>query len=242
MRPEPLRWQLGQRFGWLAESHGWSQTVHFQPFSLVSMITRERVANYLSQHNIISLTHICRSATFRPVKHLSESEMEKLLVVAEARSRRNWLALLVGYNHGLRVSEIIGLRAKNVVDGFLTVKRLKGSERTSQPLVASERTALEGFCTGLRPNDRLFPVSRVMMHKVFKQYCALAGIPRIPGRGIHALKHSIAMHSIKIAGIEAVRVYLGHKSLSSTGAYLKISDGEASSAVQGAIGRKLETL
>lgn len=172
------------------------------------------------------------------MKHLSESEMGRLLAVAETHSRRNWLALLVGYNHGLRVSEITTLRARNVVDGFLTVKRLKGSERTSQPLVASERTALEQFCSDLRPNDRIFPVSRVMLHKIFKHYCELAGIPRIPGRGIHALKHSIAMHSIKAAGIEAVRVYLGHKSLSSTGAYLKISDGEASSAVQGAIARK----
>lgn len=146
------------------------------------------------------------------MKHLTRSEITQILDVARAHSQRNYLALLVGYNHGLRVSEIVSLRPRDIVDGFLTVKRLKGSERTSQPLVASERASLEEFCAAMRPNDLLFPVSRVMMHKIFKHYCQLAGIPRIPGRGMHSLKHSIAMHSIKSAGIEAVRVYLGHKS------------------------------
>lgn len=171
------------------------------------------------------------------MKHLSESEMGRLLAVARGKSARNWLALLVGYNHGLRVSEITALRARDVRDGFITVKRLKGSERTSQPLLDAERQALETFCATFKPNERLFPVSRVMMHKVFKHYCELAGIPNIPGRGMHSLKHSIAMHSIKDAGIQAVRTYLGHKSLASTGAYLKLSDGEASLAVQSAIGK-----
>jgi integrase len=43
------------------------------------------------------------------------------------------------------------------------------------------------------------------------------------------------MLSIKKAGIENVRQYLGHKSIASTGAYLKVSDAEASRAVSAAM-------
>jgi site-specific recombinase XerD len=39
------------------------------------------------------------------------------------------------------------------------------------------------------------------------------------------------MQTIQAAGIENVRQYLGHKSISSTGAYLKVSDSEAAAAV-----------
>jgi hypothetical protein len=39
------------------------------------------------------------------------------------------------------------------------------------------------------------------------------------------------MQTIHSAGIENVRQYLGHKSMSSTGAYLRKTDAEASSAV-----------
>jgi len=40
------------------------------------------------------------------------------------------------------------------------------------------------------------------------------------------------MHGIKEAGIEGVRQYLGHKSISSTGVYLKVDDAQASAAVR----------
>jgi site-specific recombinase XerD len=39
------------------------------------------------------------------------------------------------------------------------------------------------------------------------------------------------MQTIKSAGIENVRQYLGHKNISSTGAYLKVSDEVASEAI-----------
>ncbi len=42
----------------------------------------------------------------------------------------------------------------------------------------------------------------------------------------HISKHTIAMEVIHSAGIENVRQYLGHKSISSTGAYLKVSDAD----------------
>jgi hypothetical protein len=43
------------------------------------------------------------------------------------------------------------------------------------------------------------------------------------------------MLTIRTAGIENVRAYLGHKSIASTGAYLKVDDETASKAVGAAM-------
>ena len=53
-------------------------------------------------------------------------------------------------------------------------------------------------------------------------------------RHFHVLKHSCAMSGIP-KGIEHVRVYLGYKSISSTGIYLKVDDATASAAIQAAL-------
>jgi integrase len=57
-----------------------------------------------------------------------------------------------------------------------------------------------------------------------------AGIPSHLAN-FHCAKHTRAMHSIKTAGIENVRVYLGHKSIASAGAYLKVIDPQAAQAM-----------
>ena len=86
----------------------------------------------------------------------------------------------------------------------------------------------------LKPGDRLFPMSRFGVYKLIKRAGKRAGIPEhklFP----HALKHSIAMQTIHSAGIENVRQWLGHKSIASTGAYLRVSDEEASRAIGSAL-------
>ena len=67
-----------------------------------------------------------------------------------------------------------------------------------------------------------------------QRYAAEAGIPARK-RHPHVLKHTIAMQTIHSAGIENVRQYLGHKSISSTGSYLKRTDAEAAIAIGDAL-------
>ena len=77
------------------------------------------------------------------------------------------------------------------------------------------------------------PLSRIQFWRLVRRYGAAAALPRHLCHP-HTLKHSIAMQSIGKAGIENVRQYLGHKSTSSTGAYLRVGDDAASSAVYAA--------
>jgi len=172
------------------------------------------------------------------MKSLTKEQLLSLLSVAKKDSERNWLMLALTFNHGLRVSETLSLTPQKCRDGFLSVSRLKGSLHTTQPLVASadllldEKSAVEGLAC--LQTIRLFPITRQAVHKMFRKYCAQVGIPSHLAH-IHTLKHTCGMLAIKKAGIENVRQYLGHKSIASTGMYLRVDDQAASQAVQSAL-------
>ena len=161
-------------------------------------------------------------------------------MAARAHRHRDWLMILIAFWHGLRATEVCGLTADMVRDGHLTMARLKGSLRTIQPLVEhadellDERKALIEYAAQSTPNQPIFGIGRQQFWKLFQRYAEQAGIPAHK-RHPHVLKHTIAMQSIHSAGIENTRQYLGHKSLSSTGAYLKVSDEDASRAVISAV-------
>ena len=171
---------------------------------------------------------------------LSKPELIALLQEARGHSQRNWLMILVAYCHGLRASEVIALQRDAVKDGHLTVARLKGSQRTVQPLISDENPLLDerkgvfDFVDSLPRNQKLFPVTRQHFWRLVQRYAKAAGLPARK-RHPHALKHTIAMQIIDKTGIQNTRQYLGHKSMSSTGEYLKTTDAQASEAVAKAL-------
>ena len=149
--------------------------------------------------------------------------------------------ITLAWRHGLRASEVCSLRVKDIdLAGFITVQRLKGSLRTTQPLFPEEKLVLATLCTDRRPAEYLFPgrfsghITRQVFFLGFQKACQEAGIPAHLAHP-HALKHTTGMTVIQ-KGIENARQYLGHKSIASTGAYLKVSDQEASRAAAAAFG------
>ena len=65
------------------------------------------------------------------MQSLEKDQLLGLLAEAQKANREHWLMFLVGYWHGLRVSEILALTPAMIADGYLTVQRLKGSMRTT---------------------------------------------------------------------------------------------------------------
>jgi integrase len=171
---------------------------------------------------------------------LDREQILKLLAAARLKRERDWLMILLAFNHGLRASEVIAIRRDDVRDGYLTVQRLKGSLRTVQPLIRhsnpllSELPALFDYASDFFEKQKLFPLTRQRFWQLVQEYGERAGIPKHL-RHPHVMKHSIAAQTIHTAGIENVRQHLGHKVMSSTGEYLKVTDEAASAAVRTAL-------
>jgi integrase len=171
------------------------------------------------------------------MNHLEKDELLAFLKVAREHSPSDWLLFAFQYIHALRISEVLALTPENFDGGFVTVQRLKGSLRTTQPLVIhddpllNERPAIEALLSTLAPQQRLFgALTKQNANYRFAKYAKLAGLPKHK-RHTHCLRHSRAMHTIKIAGIENVRQLCGHSSIASTGNYLRTSCASAWAAL-----------
>lgn len=170
------------------------------------------------------------------MQHLAKVELLQFLETAKSVRERDWLMFLVAYWHGLRASEVVGLQRNAIANGFITVSRLKGSDTTTQPLVEddnsllNERAPLETLARSTPGTSPMFPFSRVHYFRLFRKYAKRAGLPEHKWHP-HTLKHSVARHHIREMGIENMQKYLGHKSMASTGEYLKVTDEEASAAM-----------
>ena len=168
------------------------------------------------------------------MKSLSKEQLASLLAVARAHSERDYLMILVAYNHGLRASEVVTLTSASICDGFITVKRLKGSRSTTHRLFDSEASALTTLAAEKAgANEPLFNICRQHFWYLVQKHGKVAGIPKHLCHP-HIAKHSIAMHTIHRAGIENVRTFLAHVSIASTGCYLKVDDDTASAACNAA--------
>lgn len=174
------------------------------------------------------------------MESLDRAQILALLRCARAACERDWLMIATAFLHGLRASEVVSFQASAVRTGFLEIRRLKGSLRTVQELHSSSeplldvRKALTEYAAKTPFNQPVFNVHRSTFWRIMQRHAAAAGIPahqRFP----HILKHSIAMQTIDSAGIYNVKQRLGHKSLASTGAYLKVTDAAADKAIGAAL-------
>lgn len=176
--------------------------------------------------------------------HLSAEQMKTLLNQARRGDLRLYGMILLGWRHGLRATEICSLRVGDfdlTLPGFLTVQRLKGSLRTTQQLFPDEVAVLQTLTRGKTAEEFLFPgrkadthLTRAAFYEQFQELCRSVGLPFHLSHP-HVLKHSCGM-TVITQGIEFTRQYLGHKSISSTGAYLRVSDEAASKAAMAAFG------
>lgn len=189
------------------------------------------------------------------MQSLDRAEIKALIqnVSGTHNDVRNRLMVLVTFYHGLRASEVTGkrlvpggeiqggIRGRDIQGGHLSVKRLKGSLPTVQPFVKhpdpllDEATPLLVLANTIGPDELVFPITRFGFYKMMRIAGSRAGIPDFKKVRPHILKHSIACQTIKSAGIEMVRIRLGHKSIASTGHYLMASDAEAAEAIERAI-------
>ena len=164
------------------------------------------------------------------MKSLTREELAKLLKAAKQVSQRDYLMLLVTFNHGLRSSETLALTDANVVSGHLVVQRLKKSRKTTQPLLGDEQelASLRG---------RFFPMSRMTMWRKIQAYGKAAGIPEHLLHA-HALKHTCGRLGFKGGmSIPDVQSYLGHVNGGNTMIYMQSDEGEACNAFAAAVGK-----
>lgn len=171
-------------------------------------------------------------------KFLSLEEVDRLLEQPDASrplGLRDKALIELLYATGLRVSELIGLRAGdlNLDEGYLTCVG-KGDKQRMVPLGQQAADWVRRYMRDGRPalvkkksspwlfvNARGGALSRVGFWKVLKGYGIAAGISR--DLSPHVLRHSFATHLLdRGADLRMIQVMLGHADLSTTQIYTHV--------------------
>jgi integrase/recombinase XerD len=172
-------------------------------------------------------------------KFLSVDEVDLLIRqpdLATARGLRDRALIEVLYATGMRVSELIRLRAGdlNLEAGYLTCTG-KGSKqrivpigdeagkwvtryvRDARPVLLGKRSSAWLFVNARRGSG----LTRVGFWKILKRYGQQAGLLRTLSP--HVLRHSFATHLLERgADLRAIQMMLGHSDLSTTQIYTHV--------------------
>src|SRR5262249_51783844 len=138
---------------------------------------------------------------------------------------RDATAILLAYRHGLRASELVGLRWDDIgwQTSTLHVRRAKGGIGTRQPLAARELLALrrlqrEASGVHIFVSERDAPLSVAGYQRMVARAGEAGGFPFLIHS--HMLRHSCGY---KLANdgqdTRAIQHYLGHLSIASTVRY-----------------------
>ena len=165
---------------------------------------------------------------------LTDNEMKKFLGAARKsrHSVRDFCLLLTAYRHGLRVSELVDIRLKDLdlEAGRLFVRRVKGSLSTHQPIEGDELRAIRAW---LREREKypnagsnyLFlsergPMTRQSINYLVEQTGKRAklGFKVNP----HMLRHSTGYYlANKGCDTRLIQDYLGHRNITHTVRYTR---------------------
>ena len=178
----------------------------------------------------------------KTVDYLEEKEMQALLNAVNLTSRtgvRDKALLLLLYNTGARVSEIVELKMADLrLDGAAQVKLPgKGQKYRSCPLWPETLEALHDYLQYRTPKDpvaqQLFlnangsPITRFGVRYISRQYATAAKsqCPSIADKAVnpHTIRHTTAMHLLRAGNdVNMISYWLGHAHINTTHIYVEI--------------------
>lgn len=151
-------------------------------------------------------------------KYIGQSEILAMLNTAKKKSYRDYILLLIMSRTGIRVSELVNIRKRDIDDGKLIVRQGKGKKDRLVPLEDELNTILGLFMDQLGPRDKLFKLTDRSVRNIVYKY-APDGFDVHP----HTLRHSFAVHCLKSGmNIRTLQKILGHGSLTTTQVYLDV--------------------
>ena len=170
-------------------------------------------------------------------KFLSIEEVDHLIAQADEstpRGLRDRAMTELLYATGMRVSELLGIRASDLhLDERYVTCLGKGNKERLIPIGEQATDWVRRYQQTGRPalvkraSPRLFvnarggPLSRVGFWKILKAYARRADLP--PTLSPHTIRHSFATHLLERgADLRAIQMMLGHADLSTTEIYTHV--------------------
>jgi len=160
---------------------------------------------------------------------LSRSEIAT--IISNILNFKHKLMVSLGYASGLRVSEVINLKVKdvNLEELMIHIKNAKGKKDRITIFPERLKNDMQSFFAGKNGNDLAFESSRggklttTSLQKVFENALKKTGIKK--DATFHSLRHSFATHLLENGvDVRYVQELLGHANIRTTQIYTKVTN------------------
>jgi len=205
--------------------------------------------DYIARQEPVLLVHCgqiraipLKRTEHKTVDYLEEKEMQAILDAIDVNSRtgmRDRALLLLLYNTGARVSEIVALELDDMrLDDSAQIRLLgKGSKERSCPLWPETVTVLKNYLhqrVAKKPgtqqvflNANGAPITRFGIRHITRKYGAQAQAkqPYVTAKPVnpHTIRHTSAMHLLRSGNdVNMVSYWLGHANINTTHIYVEI--------------------
>ena len=149
-----------------------------------------------------------------------------------ANTERNYLLWTLGTNTGLRISDILKLRVKDVKGSFINIVEQKTQKKRTIKINKKLKDVIKDFIKGMKDNDVLFQ-SRVGVNRalgvrrcqqIIKEVASLVGIEE--NINTHTMRKTFALNLYRVTGnnIGLVMEALNHSKEIITLRYLCLID------------------
>ena len=204
-------------------SKAWSATGQNQLVSSIKFFY-EKVLN-----RTVEMYEIPRAQKpFQLPSVFAEEEIKKIILATENLKHRTMICL--AYAGGLRVSEIVNLKLKDIDSKRMVITLRQGKGKKDRQVMLSEKLLIlfREYFKEYKPVVWLFEGVKNMQYsarsvqEVIQQAKKKAGVNK--KGSIHALRHSFATHLLE-GGTDllSIKALLGHNSLRTTMVYTHVS-------------------
>ena len=201
------------------------------PNSCGSVLTGLRFFHKYVMGEAISTDYSVRKTRRRLPEVLTMEDVWR--VICSTNNLKHRMILMTTYSAGLRASETINLKSKNIDSKTMLIK-VNGKGDKDRYTLLSKRLLVElrSYYKKHRPKPYLFPssikkkkdqpLSYESIRMIYEKARKKAGVTR--GGGIHTLRHSFATHLLEAGyDIRKIQVLMGHARLTTTMIYLHVS-------------------
>ena len=152
-------------------------------------------------------------------KYLEKSEIESILNIAKKHRYRDYIILLTLWRTGIRNSELVHLKKKDIMESTLIVRNGKGHKDRVVPLEKELGNLLGLYSDNKKQENCLFPLTMRQIRNIVYKY----SVDR-ENVSPHTFRHSFAVYCLKQGmNLENLRRILGHSNLNTTQVYLDLA-------------------
>lgn len=174
--------------------------------------------------------------TVQPIREIEK--IEEIKKILKHESYRNYFLFVMGINTGLRISDLLPLKVKDIRGRTHILIREKKTGKPKKFLINTTlRKEITEYTDGMNDEEYLFksergnkPIQRVQAYKILRRVAEQVGLEEI---GTHTLRKTFGYHHYKFhKDVAILQNILNHSSPSVTLRYIGITQDEMDKSLE----------